>query len=331
MPVNDHYHIAARDPRQRLPGQVSAQQIKLAGVGAHRRRPPAGRGHLKQELLDHPSKVQIIRHWAPPVDRENSGSAIYDGAPSTFRAFGGRICGVSAVRPSAAFVSRFLASAPARLRRDGREKAPTTLNRTRAVIRAFFAWCERTGRVDRNPAFLVKASPCRPPVRYLTRREIRHFLAGIRRSTHRLARRDHALFSTIAYTGLRLSEAARALWGDLDLRRHRLLVGSTKGGGPEIRHIPRRLFRILVALRRDVGDQISLEESPLFRSSGGEALSPRGVQYRFAFWLSRSGLRRRISVHSLRHTFATLLYHATRDLLLVSRALGHRDIRTTQR
>lgn len=73
-------------------------------------------------------------------------------------------------------VSRFLALSPARLRRDGREKALTTLNRTRAVIRTFFAWCESTGRVDRNPAFLVKASPCRPLVRYLTRREIRHAL-----------------------------------------------------------------------------------------------------------------------------------------------------------
>lgn len=228
-------------------------------------------------------------------------------------------------------VSRFLASSPARRRRDGREKAPATLNRTRAVIRTFFAWCEGTNRVDRSPAFLVKSSPCTPPIRYLTRREVRHFLAGIRRSTHRLARRDYALFSTIAYTGLRLSEATRALWGDLDIRRRRLLVGSTKGGRPAIRHIPRQLLYILVALRRDVEDTNPLEESPLFRSRGREALSPRGVQYRFAFWLSRSGIRQRISVHSLRHTFATLLYHATRDLLLVSRALGHRDIRTTQR
>ena len=35
--------------------------------------------------------------------------------------------------------------------------------------------------------------------------------------------------------------------------------------------------------------------------------------------------------HSLRHTFATLLYRATRDLVLVSRALGHRDVKNTQR
>jgi len=55
------------------------------------------------------------------------------------------------------------------------------------------------------------------------------------------------------------------------------------------------------------------------------------VQYRFAFWLSKSGIRHRVSVHSLRHTFATLPYRESGDLLLVNRALGHRDIRTTQR
>lgn len=241
------------------------------------------------------------------------------------------LAGRSLAQITASDVSRFLVSPPARLRWDGREKAPATLNRTRAVIRTFFTWCKHTGRIGRNPAFFVKTSPCTPPVRYMTRREVRQFLAGIRRSTHRLARRDYALFSTIAYTGVRLSEATRALWGDLDLPRRRLLVRSAKGGRPEIRHLPRRLLHTLFALRREVEDGIPLDASPLFRSRGHAALSPRGVQYRFTFWLSRSGIRPRMSVHSLRHTFATLLYQATGDLLLVTRALGHRDIRSTQR
>ncbi len=228
-------------------------------------------------------------------------------------------------------VSRFLVSPPVRARRDGREKAVATLNRTKAVIRTFFAWCESTKRTDGNPAFLVKGSPCTPPIRYMTRSEVRRFLNEMRRSTHKLARRDFALFSTIVYTGLRLSEAARALWGDVDLRRRRLLVRLVKGGRQEMRHIPGRLLHILIALRRDVEDVIDLDRWPLFPSKGRDALSSRAVQYRFAFWLARSGIRQRMSVHSLRHTFATLLYRATGDLLLVNRALGHRDIRSTQR
>jgi len=228
-------------------------------------------------------------------------------------------------------VGRFLASPATRVRRDGREKAAATRNRTRAVIRTFFAWCGTTKRVDGNPAFFVKTSPCMSPVRYMTRNEIRCFLDGIRRSTHRLARRDYVLFSTIAYMGLRLSEATQALWGDLDLGRRQLLVRSAKGGRPQIRHIPRRLLQILIAARREAGDLIPSDDRPLFLSKKRKAMSPRAVQYRFAFWHARSRIGQRVSVHSLRHTFATLLYRATGDLLLVSRALGHRDIRSTQR
>jgi integrase/recombinase XerC len=162
-------------------------------------------------------------------------------------------------------------------------------------------------------------------------REVRHFLSGIDRSAHRLARRDHALFSTIVYTGVRLSEIARVVWDDLDLRRRVLRFHSVKGGHPATRHVPRRLARILLEYRQILGDEVVPTPSPMFTSTGRKAISPRGVQYRFTFWLRRSGIRRRMSVHALRHTFATLLYRTSGDLLLVSRAPGHRDIRTTQR
>lgn len=165
----------------------------------------------------------------------------------------------------------------------------------------------------------------------MTRGDLRRFLSGIERSIHPLARRDHALFSTLAYTGVRLSEITRAVWGDLDLRHRLLLLRSVKGGGAETRHVPRRLLQILADYSLRVKDRVRANLSPMFASSGYRPLSPRGVQYRFGFWLTRSGIRRRMSVHSLRHTFATLLYRATGDLLLVSRALGHRDIRTTHR
>jgi integrase/recombinase XerC len=44
----------------------------------------------------------------------------------------------------------------------------------------------------------------------------------------------------------------------------------------------------------------------------------------------RAGIGKRLSPHGLRHTFATHLYDATSDLLVVQRALGHRDIATTE-
>lgn len=95
--------------------------------------------------------------------------------------------------------------------------------------------------------------------------------------------------------------------------------------------MPRRLVSLLGVLRRDGKSVTDVDAWPLFSSKRGDTLSARAVQYRFTFWLSHAGIRRRLSVHALRHTFATLLYRATGDLLLVNRALGHRDIRSTQR
>jgi integrase/recombinase XerC len=231
-------------------------------------------------------------------------------------------------------VSRFLASPPARLRRDGSERAVSTRNRTRAVVRAFFAWCHGTRRIADNPAFFVSGSAHWVPV-------------GTRHSLHDTARgrplpRRHPTLAPSARAAgprdvldhrlhrLRLSELTRMDWGDLDVHRRCLVLRSVKGGGIDTRHVSRRLLRILAEHRRVARDR-RMDDAHIFGATGREALSPRTVQYRFAFWLARSGIRRRMSVHSLRHTFATLLYSATGDLLLVSRALGHRDIRTTQR
>jgi integrase/recombinase XerC len=68
----------------------------------------------------------------------------------------------------------------------------------------------------------------------------------------------------------------------------------------------------------------------LFRSQSGRRLGARQVQLRFAQLLEQAGITRKVSVHSLRHTFATRLYHKTGDLYLVQRALGHRHITTTE-
>jgi len=56
----------------------------------------------------------------------------------------------------------------------------------------------------------------------------------------------------------------------------------------------------------------------------------RQIQLNFARWLEHAGITRPFSIHSLRHTFATRLYRKTGDLYLAQRALGHRQITTTE-
>ena len=70
--------------------------------------------------------------------------------------------------------------------------------------------------------------------------------------------------------------------------------------------------------------------TPLFRSQSGRRLGARAIQLKFASWVQEAGIDRPVSVPSLRHTFATRLYEKTGDLYLVQRALGHRQITTTE-
>jgi integrase/recombinase XerC len=225
----------------------------------------------------------------------------------------------------------YLTSPRVQLKVDGTPKRASTVNRAKSVIRAFFRWCQQTGVTERNPAAHVRLAVTATPVTpHMTRVELARFLRMIRRFRHPLAFRDYALFATLAYTGIRLSDIIRLGGSDVDLVHRQLLLRRTKGGRSERRHLPARLSPILSLYIRSRSLRAASNGGPLFVTRHGRPLSPRGVQYRFAFWLRRARIQKPLSVHSLRHTFGTLLYQATKDLLLVSRALGHRDVKSTR-
>lgn len=140
----------------------------------------------------------------------------------------------------------YLTSPLVQMKADGTPKLVSTVNRTKSVIRALFRWCEQNGLVERNPAAHVRLATISPPViRHMTRAEVGRFLQTIQRSRHLLAPRDHALFATLAHTGIRLSDVIALRTSDLDLRHRQVLLRRTKGGRCERRHLPARLIRIL--------------------------------------------------------------------------------------
>jgi len=91
------------------------------------------------------------------------------------------------------------------------------------------------------------------------------------------------------------------------------------------------LRRLLRRYLKENGTQSDCgPDTPLFRGNSGDRLGTRQIQLRFANWLQEAAIDRPVSIHSLRHTFATRLYEKTGDLHLVQRALGHRQITTTE-
>ena len=213
----------------------------------------------------------------------------------------------------------------------GTPKAPATLNRGRAAVRAFCAWAHRAGWLPTNPAadIHLQRAPRTPPT-FLADAEVRRLLKCLTGRTGHLAKRDRALIETFLGTGIRLQELVSLDIDDIELDNKHLRIRRAKGGQPQVKFLNTHLRGILRGYLQWRKKQGADTCAALFISQRGTRLSSRQVAYRFAHWLQEAGIEKAITPHGLRHTFATRLYSRTGDLLVVQRALGHRNIATTE-
>ena len=147
--------------------------------------------------------------------------------------------------------------------------------------------------------------------------------------------RNRALLLVMLDAGLRLSECLHLEWRDLELLTGELKVRQGKGRKDRLVWLGERAVEALVAWRRRQVDEVSrrggnLVHAPAFSTLAGGALGARYVQRMVERLAGRARIfYKRVSPHTLRHTFATDLYRRTRDLALVAKALGHSSITTT--
>ena len=209
-------------------------------------------------------------------------------------------------------------------------RSAASLHRMKAAVRAFFAWAAEAGEVDDNPARSIRMHrlPRKLPV-FLTTAEKKQLLKELKGRTDFSALRDRAMIEVLLGTGIRLGELAALDMDDIDLDAKHLRVRA-KGNVPQVKFIKtdlRTLLRRYLAERRRHGRP---EMEALFLSNRDGRLCQRQIANRLAHWLRKAGIEKELTPHGLRHTFATHLYGATNDLLVVQRALGHRDVSTTQ-
>ena len=212
----------------------------------------------------------------------------------------------------------------------GSTRSPASLHRFKAAVRSFFAWAEETGRVSENPARSVtlRRLPRSMPS-FLTEAEKRRLCKELRGRSSELARRDRLIVELFLGTGIRLRELVDLDVDDVDLDAKHLRV-LAKGDVPQVKFLKSMLRSLLRAYLKERRRRGHGECQALFLSNRDTRLSERQVSRRLDYWLDRAGIDKEISPHGLRHTFATHLYSRTGDILVVQRALGHRDLSTTQ-
>lgn len=137
--------------------------------------------------------------------------------------------------------------------------------------------------------------------------------------------KQRVLFALIYSAGLRVSEVCRLKLSDID--SDRMVIRIEKSKGKHDRYVPLSPF-VLGGLRKYV--KSSYPKTYLFNGrEKGKPLGKGAVQQAFRLAVSKAGIEKDVSVHSLRHSYATHLLEQGVDIVTIKELLGHANIETT--
>jgi len=274
----------------------------------------------------------VARKADPPVEQFLRYLAVERGASAhTLRSYAGDLADCAAflesrrLGPLAAADARMLRGYLAALHERGLARA--SIGRRLAALRSFYRFLMRRGRAAANPARELR-SPKLPPrlPGYLPIDESEALLRAERPPTVRGAR-TRAILELLYATGVRVAELAGLDVGDLDLGEGAVRVLG-KGGKERIVPVGVKAVEALRAYLAETGGRTA---GPLFLNARGRRLTVRSVHRIVRGAARAAGLQRRVSPHTLRHTFATHLLDAGADLRLIQGLLGHARLGTTQK
>jgi integrase/recombinase XerD len=212
----------------------------------------------------------------------------------------------------------------------GRAKATTT-SRQLSSLKRFYRYCLRQGKIKADPTLRIDSPKLpRSLPKSLTEDDVESLLEApdIERA---LGLRDKAMLETLYASGLRVSELIALKLGQVS---HDMGVVRVVGKGSKERLVPLGeealawIRRYLKEARPELLGARSSDD--LFVTARGSAMTRQMFWHLLRRYALKSGLKKPISPHTLRHAFATHLLNHGADLRVVQLLLGHSDISTTQ-
>ncbi len=214
---------------------------------------------------------------------------------------------------------------------DGKPYRATSVARALSAIRSFHRFLVREGVTDRDPAAGVSQPRLpRSLPRPLPVEEVIRLLEAPDPGT-RTGVRDRAILELLYGSGLRISELTGLDVDDVDLEDGSLRV---LGKGAKEREVPLGSFgRDAIAAYLTRGRPALASASTrgaLFLNARGGRLSRQSCARVLGRYVRLAGIERRVTLHTLRHSFATHLLEGGADVRVVQELLGHASVATTQ-
>ena len=197
-----------------------------------------------------------------------------------------------------------------------KKEASSTLNQIISAVRILFvdvlhrAWeplkIKRPRREKKLPVIFSKE-------------ELAILFSGIKNLKHQ------AIFITAYSSGLRINEVRMLMPGDIDSDRMQICIRHGKGGKDRLTLLSKNTLEILRIYYQKFRPKKYLFEGRI----SGEPISLRTIQKVFTDVVSKAGITKSVSFHSLRHSFATHLLEQGTNLRMIQQLLGHNSLRTT--
>ena len=202
-----------------------------------------------------------------------------------------------------------------------------TVLRKIATLRSFTSYLLQQGKLTKNP-FKLLPSPKKEKLlpKFLSESETNRLINTAEHSRH-FSQRNAALFELMYSSGLRRSEVVGLKIADVDFFNGLVKV---LGKGRKERLVP-----VTQTALQALKDYLATRQNPqpqeaLFLNKNGTPLTGDGLAYIFKNTAISSHLARRVTPHSLRHSFATHLLGHGCDLRSLQEMLGHKSLSTTQ-
>ena len=208
---------------------------------------------------------------------------------------------------------------------------PRSAARLLSSLKRYYQYLLREGRIGADPTLDVESPKLpRSLPKSLTEEDVESLLAAPN-VDNSLGLRDKAMLETLYASGLRVSELVSV--GTAQVSQDMGVV-RVMGKGSKERLVPLGeealawIRRYLAEGRPEILD--GKRSDALFVTARGAAMTRQAFWQLLRRYAVKSGLRKPISPHTLRHAFATHLLNHGADLRVVQMLLGHADISTTQ-
>jgi integrase/recombinase XerD len=230
-----------------------------------------------------------------------------------------------------ATVSGFVVSLAGSEYAEGKRYQPSSVARALAAVRMFHLFLLREGEASDNPSEgVVRPKVPRLLPRPLSQQEVAAILAAPGEADP-AGIRDRAILETLYGAGLRISELVGLDVDEVDLDEGSVRV---MGKGSKERIVPLGRFAVAAVEGYLTRSRPILARSrsgaALFLNQRGGRLTRQGATRVLKQAATRSGVTKRVTPHTLRHSFATHLLEGGADVRVVQELLGHATLATTQ-